>query len=87
MKNKTPKADTNSYVTEKSFENHMRGVARSFEQQGKVMEMMLSELKSIRETGNQTGKTVNSFMHDIAIHDRRIENILSRVEKLEIKLK
>ncbi len=87
MKKKTLKSDTGKYVTEKSFENHMRSVANSFERQGKVMEMMLSELQTVRHTTTKTDKAVNSFVHDIAIHDRRIENILSRVEKLETKFK
>ena len=87
MKKKPIKNNTSKYVTEKSFESNMRSIANSFEQQGKVMEMMIGELREIREVGLKTDKTVNSFVHDIAIHDRRIENILSRVEKLEIKIK
>jgi uncharacterized protein YoxC len=87
MKKKPIKSDTGKYVTEKSFEAHMRSVANSFERQSKVMELMLSELQVIRETGVKTEKTVNSFTHDVGIHDRRIENILSRVEKLETKFK
>ena len=59
MKKKPIKNNTSKYVTEKSFESNMRSIANSFEQQGKVMEMMLGELREIREVGLKTDKTAS----------------------------
>lgn len=70
-----------------NYEKSMLSIAKSFENQGKVMEMMLKEIHAIRVDYKEINKTLNNFVIDISFHERKIDNLTMRVEKLETRMK
>ena len=90
---KVIKKTNEKYVTEKTFENSMANIAKSFarveeslKNQNLVSEMMLKELKALHEDNKSIRGTLSGFVGDVSSHDRRIENLTIRVEKLESKI-
>ncbi len=96
---KVAKKITEKYVTEKTFEKHMGSIARSFAkveesleninktlvvQQG-VLQTMIKEMKNFREDNKYTRSTLSDFTGDVSSHDRKIDNLTMRVERLESK--
>ena len=85
------------YVTESTFEKHMRSIAKSFTAQaqtleahgkmlashGQVMGLILKELKAMREDNKYTRGISTSVASDVLSHDHKIENLTVRVEKIE----
>ena len=78
------------YVTESTFEKHMRSIAKSFAAQaetlvshGQVLQTILKELVAMREDSKYNRNTLLSFVGNISSHDRKINNLTVRVEKLE----
>ena len=100
MKKKVKKIGE-KYVTERTFEKHMRSVAKSFADNAEVTAGMLIQLKSINEvstiilkeikTIHEDNKyfreSISSLHKDGFSYDKRIDNLDTRVEKLELKLK
>lgn len=83
---KAVKRTTEKYVTEKTFEKHMQSIARSFDRHGKVMQDILKELRQMHEDHKSSRSTLSNFVGDVSLHDRRIENLTMRVERLESKI-
>jgi len=73
------------YVTETTFEKHMRSITKSFISQSQVLEMILKELKALHEDTKYNKDTLSSFVGDVSVHNRKINNLTMRVEKLEMK--
>ena len=101
------------YLTESTFEKHMRSIAHSFEAQNKILvehgeilvkhgkmlaehgevlgryegilELILKEIKALREDYKKTNDTLSGFVSDVSRHDRKINNLTVRVEKLEVE--
>ncbi len=46
---KVAKKSTEKYITEKNFEKHMGGIARSFTRIEESLEMIVRELKNLHE--------------------------------------
>ena len=78
---------TEKFVTEATFEKHMRSIAESFTSQGQVLEMILKELQALHNDHKDTLKTLLSFTGDVSSHDRKINNLTVRVEKIETQSK
>ena len=87
---------TEKYVTETVFERNMASIANSFahaeelskkrfDRHESLLERMLKQIEMLREDNQYIRKSVQSFIHDVSIHDRKIEDINERVEKLEKK--
>ena len=74
-----------NYVTENTFEKHMRAIAKSLETHEKVLEGILGELRSLREDNKYIKDTLNGFVSDVSRNDRKINNLTVRVEKLEVE--
>lgn len=95
---KAAKKITLKYLTETTFEKHMRSIAKSFETQNKVLashsqilsthsqvlEVLLKEMKALHEDNKYARSTLSSFVGDVLSHDRKIDNLTIRVEKLEV---
>ena len=93
------KKTTGKYVTENTFEKHMRAIAKSLnalqEQataqakllgtHGEAINTVIGELKNLHEDNKKMRDTLSSFISDVLMHDRKIENLTVRVEKLEVK--
>jgi chaperonin cofactor prefoldin len=75
------------YVTETTFEKHMNAIAKSFDQHQRVMEDMLKEIKQIHEDNKYFRESISSLYGDSSHHDRKINNLDIRLEKLEMKSK
>lgn len=93
MKKVTSKT-TEKYVTEKTFEKAMASIAKSFahtdnrfDRIEKNFDRVFDEFKHIREE-NQDFKNRMMLTEITTLkHDRKIDNLLARVEKLEAKMK
>jgi hypothetical protein len=75
------------YVTESTFEKHMANIAKSFDRVDTTLESIIKELRDIKEEQKETRKDLASFASDVLRHDRRIEDLTIRVERLESKSK
>lgn len=91
---KIGKKKTEKYVTENTFEKHMANIAKSFNRVDesfnrvdKTLEFVIKELRDIKQEQKETRKDLVSFASDVLRHDRRIEDLMIRVEKLESKSK
>ena len=96
---KVAKKSALKYVTETTFEKHMRNVAKSFALVNeelashgkalgtinKVLETILKEMKALHEDNKQIRNTLSGFVGDVTSHDKKIENLTVRVEHLETK--
>lgn len=78
------------YVTEATFEKHMRSIAHSFDGLGKGLENLTKavtglaqHMNIIKEDMKDMKGTLSSFVSDVNSHERRIENLTVRVERLE----
>ncbi len=76
---------TEKYVTEKTFEKHMRSIAKSFEANGRISELILKEVTDLHNDHKQMRATINGIVSDVIINDRKIKGLTTRVEKLEVK--
>ena len=91
---KVVKKTTEKYVTESTFEKHMRNIAGSFarvdaslERHEEVLKNILEELKNLHEDHKYIKQTLSSFTGDVSRHDYKIESLNVRVEKIESKSK
>ncbi|MCX6755097.1 MAG: hypothetical protein NT068_00960 [Candidatus Nomurabacteria bacterium] len=80
---KVVKKTTEKYVTEKTFEKSMQSIAKSFENQDRVLDIIVKELRNIHEDNKNFRQSISSLDRDNSYNDRRIENLTMRVEKLE----
>ncbi len=85
------------YLTEKkfkkfegSFDTSMRAIAHSFAKvdenlakHGKVLDILLKEVQAMHEDNKYFRQSVSTLYTDGSSHDRRIENLTMRVERLE----
>jgi hypothetical protein len=81
--NKQTKKKQLKYITEPIFEKHMRSIASSFEAVNKALSGIMHELQLMKEDYKEIRKNLSGFISDVSSHDRRIENLTIRVEKLE----
>ena len=84
------KKTTQKYVTESSIEKHMRAIAHSFDSHGKILErhedvlnMIVKELRNLHEDHKKMNDTLSGFVSEVYKHDRKINSLTMRVEKLE----
>lgn len=91
---KNLKKTSEKYVKENTFEKSMRSIANSFEKvfskldnQDKVLDVILKEIKNTREDNRESRKSINNLNSDGISYERRIEDLTIRVEKLESKTK
>lgn len=75
---KMVKKTTEKYVTESTFEKHMRSIADA-------LGVMIKELKEIHEENKYFRASISNLNLDGLSYDRKIENLTIRVEKLESK--
>lgn len=83
IENKFEKIDERFEKIDERFEK----IDERFERNEVVMLKMLESIDMIREDNKYIRKTVESFVHDISIHDRKIDGLTERVERLEQKTK
>ena len=74
-------------IFEKSFEGNMRSIAKSFADNAEVMALILKEIRDIHEGNKHFRESMSSLYGDVFSHDKRIDNLDVRVEKLESKVK
>jgi len=79
------KKKAEKYVTERTFEKHMGNIAKSFTRVDNTLELIIKELHVIKQEQRETRKDLTSFASDVLRHDRRIEDLTIRVERLESK--
>ena len=91
---KTAQNSNLKYVTEKTFEKHMGSIARSIARidsslarHEQVMSAILKEIRAISEENKYFRQSIGSLYSDNSSHDRKIENLTMRVERLESKIK
>jgi phage shock protein A len=82
---KVVKNSKDKYVSESTFEKHMGNIAKSFNRVDDTLEVIIRELRDIKDEQKGTRKDLASFATDVLRHDRRIEDLTIRVEKLEAK--
>jgi endonuclease III len=77
-------------VTMDVFEKAMVSIAKTFGVQQKLLdshtkalETIITEMGNLREDNKYIRSTLSSFVRDVSVHDRKLENLLTRVEKLE----
>lgn len=75
------------YVTEKTFEKVMEGVAKTLANQDRILIKISNTLATIQEDNKEFRKRVYDSEMILSHHDKKIENLLVRVEKLESKVK
>ena len=89
------------YVTEPLFEKHMGSIARTLskiesrlgkideklENHDKAFTLLLNQMKTIQEEGKEHRLSMLSLTHSDIRHERTIDDILIRVERLEKKIK
>ena len=96
MIKKKEKIIIEKYVTEKGFkntfsnfearfENSARDTAKSFADNAEVMALILKEIRTIHEDNKYFRQSISSLNTDGSSHDKKIENLTVRVEKLEVK--
>ena len=92
MKKIIPKKER--YVTEPVFEKHMGSIARTLEKiegklenHDKIFNTMLNQMKTMQEEGKEHRLSMSSLMHTDIRHERTIDDIIIRVERLEKKVK
>ena len=85
--------ETPKYVTEKTFEQSMRAITRSFERVdeafervNKALEIIVKEIRTIHEDNKYFRQSISGLNSDGISYDRKIENLTVRVEKLEAKI-
>ncbi|MCC7160818.1 hypothetical protein IT399_03835 [Candidatus Nomurabacteria bacterium] len=81
------KKTTEKYVTEKTFEKHMLAIAKSFARVNEVSDMILKEIRNIHEENKYFRHSVSDLSIDNLSSNRKIENLTTRVERLELKVK
>jgi len=72
-------------LSEAKFDKTMQSVARSFSEQAEVMRMILKEIRNIHEDNKYFRQSISGLNSDGISHERRIEDLTIRVEKLELK--
>jgi hypothetical protein len=87
MKKVVKKTTTQKHVTEKTFEKAMVSIARSFDRVEKNFELVLNEIQKINQENREYRK--RALENDITMmsHDKKINDLITRVEKLEAKVK
>ncbi len=94
MKKVVKKPTAEKYVTEKTFEKAMVSIAKSFqkiddrfEKIDKNFDATIKVLSSIQEDNREYKK--RALENDITMvsHDKKINDLIIRVEKLEAKVK
>ncbi len=84
---KGTKKTSEKYVTEKTFERSMLGIAQNFIRIEESLSMIVRELRNLHEDNRYMRQTLSSFTGDVSRHDRKITDLDIRVEKLELKSK
>ena len=81
------------YLTEPVFEKHMASIAKSFgavderlDRHEKTIEIVVKGVRSLQESNAEIKRDIQDFIHHTGIHERRIDNLTERVEKLEKKV-
>ena len=94
MKKVVKKTTTEKHVTEKTFEKAMVSIAKSFartedrfDRIEKNFDRVFGELKNIREDNHDFKNRMLVTEITTLKHDQKIENMLSRIEKVEAKIK
>lgn len=81
------KTKPEKYVTEKTFERHMQAIAKSFDRHEKVLEKILERLELMNEDNKYFRQSVGTLYSDTSSHDRKIDRLTMRVDRLEAKIK
>ena len=90
---------TEKYVTEKTFnsfenrfdkfedrfESSARATAKSFLDQAEVLAIILKEIRINNQDNKNFRQSISSLNSDGVYYNRKIENLTTRVEKLETK--
>ena len=84
---KAPIKKVEKYVTEKTFEKSMLSIAKSFSRVEGALEIVIKEVRNLHEDNKYMRQTLTSVDSTVSIHDRKIDNLTMRVEKLELKVK
>ena len=74
-------------VSEKTFEKVMEGVAKTLSNQDKVMSHISTTLGEMKQDIKEIKTGLATLEMVVLSHEKKIENILVRVEKLEAKVK
>ena len=89
---KVAKKTTEKYLTEKKFgvfehkfEGSMQAIAKSFSRVEGALDLVVKEIRNIHEDSKNFRNDISSLNNDGLSYDRRIENLTTRVEKLEAK--
>ncbi len=87
MKKVVKKTSNEKYVTEKTFEKAMVSIAKSFDRVDRSFELVLNEIQKISQDNREYKK--RALENDITMisHDKKINDLIVRVEKLEAKVK
>ena len=86
---------------EKAFENNMANIAKSFARvdaslqkheevlykHTQILQSMIGRLQGLDEDNKYFRGTLSSFVSDVSSHDRRIDHLMIRLERLEGKIK
>jgi phage-related protein len=90
---KVIKKTTKKYLTEnkfqmfeKTFEKHVRAIAKSFSDNTETMSLILKEIRNIHEDNKYFRESISGLNSNDLSYDRKIENLTVRVEKLESKI-
>lgn len=74
-------------VFEETFEKHMRSIAKLFATQNEVSQMILKEIRNIHEDNKYFREGISSLNSDGLSYNKKIQNLTTRVERLELKSK
>jgi len=82
------------YITTGIFEKSMRAIAQSFQKvfdrldnHDKKLEIILREIQSFREEARDHRTLLSHLSQSEIMHERRLEGLEFRIEKLEDKVK
>ncbi len=67
------------------FEKHMRAINNMFVKHESIFDLILAEIRGIREEHQDFKKTLLIQDRGLGLHERKIDDLTGRVEKLEIK--
>ncbi len=72
---------------ENRFDSSARAVAKSFDDNAKVMALMLTEIREIHEDNKYFRQSISNLNIDGLSYDKKFAGLTERVEKLEAKSK
>ena len=68
------------------FEKSMASIAKAFQSNQAVLEVLVTEVRALHEDNKHIRETLSSFIHSITIQERKTEDVVERLERLEEKV-